>query len=133
MCRWWKKTAVKTQLVEYRVSNTSTSSYPGERNELIGVAITDELVDGLSMVYSFFLPSVEKRGMGTYMVLDHIRQAQDRGDSFVYLGYWVAGCSKMDYKARFRPLEALGPSGWRPIDVHLADQTSVAPSPPTDE
>ncbi len=49
------------------------------------------------------------------MILDHVDQAVRRGKSYVYLGYWVRGCSKMDYKSRFRPLEILGPSGWEPI------------------
>ena len=31
---------------------------------------------------------------------------------FVYLGYWVSGSEKMDYKSRFRPLEVLKPGGW---------------------
>jgi arginine-tRNA-protein transferase len=117
-----EETAVKTQLVEYRVSADSTSSYPGNSNELIGIAITDKLADGLSMIYSFFLPSVERRSMGTYMVLDHIHQAQQRDESYVYLGYWVASCSKMDYKARFKPLEVLSPSGWIPLEINSAQQ-----------
>ncbi len=117
-----EESAVETQLMEYRVSSDGASNYPGSKNELLGVAITDELADGLSMVYSFFLPSVRKRSMGTYMVLDHIRRAQECGDSYVYLGYWVAGCTKMDYKARFKPLEVLGPDGWIPLEAHLAKQ-----------
>ena len=31
---------------------------------------------------------------------------------FVYLGYWVQGSKKMDYKAGFRPLEQLTRTGW---------------------
>ena len=46
------------------------------------------------------------------MILDHIASARARGLAYVYLGYWVRGSDKMHYKARFKPLEALGPEGW---------------------
>ena len=32
---------------------------------------------------------------------------------YAYLGYWIRDAPKMAYKSRFRPLEALGPDGWR--------------------
>jgi arginine-tRNA-protein transferase len=31
---------------------------------------------------------------------------------YVYLGYWVRGSDKMDYKVRFSPIELLRPEGW---------------------
>ena len=65
------------------------------------------------MVYSFFDPSLAFRSLGTYMILDHVNSARAKSLPYVYLGYWVRGSRKMDYKARFQPLEALGPSGWR--------------------
>ena len=64
------------------------------------------------MVYSFFRPELAKRSVGAFMVLDHIRLASELGLPYVYLGYWVAGSRKMDYKRRFAPLEYLGPNGW---------------------
>ena len=79
---------------------------------LMGCALTDVLRDGLSMVYSFFHPGENFRSLGTHMILDHIEQARARGLPYVYLGYWVRGSDKMDYKSRFHPLEALGPEGW---------------------
>ena len=81
-------------------------------NRLIAVALTDDMDDGLSMVYSFFDPDETSRSLGSYMILDHIRQSVLVGKPYVYLGYWVAGSSKMDYKRRFQPLERLGPDGW---------------------
>jgi len=70
------------------------------------------LGDGLSMVYSFFEPDQAGRSLGTFMVLDHIARAQRMGLAFVYLGYWVRGSRKMDYKSRFLPQERLSPDGW---------------------
>lgn len=82
---------------------------------LLGVCLTDELSDGFSMVYSFFdpSPSVEKRSLGTYMILDHIERARKAGLPYLYLGYFVAGSPKMAYKARFQPQEHLTGGGWK--------------------
>ena len=101
-----EETPVKTHIVEYR------HSPPDGQTRLLACALTDVLRDGLSMVYSFFHPGEDARSLGTYMILDHVAAARARGLPYVYLGYWVRGSSKMNYKARFRPLEALGPGGW---------------------
>jgi hypothetical protein len=69
--------------------------------------------DGLWMVYSFFDPNLAHRSLGTFMILDHVQAAKAKRLPYVYLGYWVRGSRKMDYKSRFRPLEALGSSGWK--------------------
>ncbi len=99
---------VETRIVEYR------RCVPGRPNpgDLIAVALTDVLGDGLSMVYSFFEPDEAARSLGTFMVLDHIARAQRLGLAYVYLGYWVRGSGKMDYKSRFLPQERLTPDGW---------------------
>ena len=102
-----EETPVDTRIVEYR----------GAGGTLIACALTDRLKDGLSMVYSFFHPGEEARSLGTYMILDHVRAAQAQGLPYVYLGYWVRGSEKMDYKTRFTPLEALGQNGWEPLAV----------------
>jgi len=83
---------------------------------LLAVALSDVLSDGLSMVYSFFDPDEADRSLGTLMILDHIERAKAMGLPYVYLGYWVAGSQKMDYKRRFRPQEHLGPRGWSRVD-----------------
>jgi leucyl-tRNA---protein transferase len=84
--------------------------------DLIAVALTDVLGDGLSMVYSFFDPDESARSLGTLMVLDHIARAQRMGLAYVYLGYWVRGSHKMDYKSRFLPQERLTPEGWARVE-----------------
>lgn len=103
-----EETPVKTHLVEYRDRDGSSAG----RGKLIGCALTDELRDGLSMVYSFFHPGEEGRSLGTHMILDHVREAQALRLPHVYLGYWVRGSKKMDYKSRFRPIEGLTREGW---------------------
>ena len=99
-----EETPVDTHIVEYRKAYGDGS--------LTACALSDVLRDGLSMVYSFFHPGENARSLGTYMILDHVETARARGLPFVYLGYWITGSDKMDYKSRFRPLEALGPNGW---------------------
>lgn len=102
-----EETPVNTHIIEYR-----RPSVDGKRGSLVGCALTDVLRDGLSMVYSFFHPGENARSLGTYMILDHVREAKARGLPYVYLGYWVRGSAKMDYKSRFKPLEGLGGEGW---------------------
>lgn len=103
---------VDTVVVEYRRKGIDSFITGRGAGPLLGVALSDVLSDGLSMVYSFYDPEASWRGLGTYMILDHIRRARARGLPYVYLGYWVKGSSKMDYKARFRPQEHLMPKGW---------------------
>ncbi len=107
---------IETRIIEYRLREPG-SSLPGRHaGELIAVALTDVLADGLSMVYSFFEPDEADRSLGTFMVLDHIARAQRMGLPYVYLGYWVRGSRKMDYKSRFLPQERLTPEGWARVD-----------------
>lgn len=104
-------TAVRTHLIEYR-----TVSDDGGPGDLVAVTLTDLLSDGLSMVYSFYDPRIERRSLGIFAILDHVRQAAIVGLPFVYLGYWVQGSPKMDYKSNFRPMEVLRPLGWTRLD-----------------
>jgi len=101
---------IETRLIEYR--RRADGAAADQRGELLAIALTDVLSDGLSMVYSFFEPDEAARSLGTFMVLDHIARARRLGLNYVYLGYWVRGSRKMDYKSRFLPQERLMPDGW---------------------
>ncbi len=105
-------THVETRIIEYRLRAGGEGLYPAARGELIAVALSDMMSDGISMVYSFFNPAMESRSLGTFMVLDHIARARSLGLPHVYLGYWVRGSRKMDYKKRFLPQEHLLSQGW---------------------
>src|SRR6266567_494708 len=83
---------------------------------LLGVALTDVLSDGLSMVYSFYEPEYHSRSLGTHMILDHIARARQMGLPYAYLGYWVRDSRKMDYKGRFLPQERLLADGWTRVE-----------------
>ncbi len=109
-------THVASRLVEYRRTRTEASPSRG-RSDLMAVALTDILSDGLSMVYSFYDPNVPNRSLGSFLILDHIEKARAMGLPYVYLGYWVDGSKKMDYKRRFLPQERLSPNGWERVDA----------------
>jgi leucyl-tRNA---protein transferase len=105
-----EETPVDTHIVEYRKRE------PAEGAPLMACALTDVLRDGLSMVYSFYHPGEHERSLGTHMILDHVAAARARGLPYVYLGYWINGSDKMEYKSRFYPLEALGQNGWARLE-----------------
>jgi arginine-tRNA-protein transferase len=100
-------TAVRTHIIEYRLSRGD-----GGPGDLVGCALVDLMSDGLSLVYSFYDPVLPRRSLGSYMILDHVVQACLTNLPYVYLGYWVRGSEKMDYKVRFSPIELLRPEGW---------------------
>ncbi|HEX2559610.1 arginyltransferase [Phenylobacterium sp.] len=100
-------TAVRTHIIEYRLRSQDRG--PGD---LVACALVDLMSDGLSLVYSFYDPTMSRRSLGSFMILDHIIQACLTSIPYVYLGYWVRGSEKMDYKVKFSPIELLRPEGW---------------------
>ena len=112
-----EQTPVTSYVVEYR-----EPSVDGEQGRLVGACLTDRQNDGLSMIYSFYDPDHESRsGLGNYIILDHIKRAAGSGLPYVYLGYWIEGSSRMQYKIRYRPLEKLGADGWERFDPSRQD------------
>jgi leucyl-tRNA---protein transferase len=122
-----EETPVRSRVVEYYQPGAA-----GTRRDLVAVCLTDILSDGVSMVYSFFDPGLTRRSLGAYVILDHIRIARESNLPYVYLGYWVPGSTKMDYKARYEPLEIFVDGGWRrltPADRRpSAHERSEAPA-----
>ena len=96
---------VESGVVEYRRRGPDSAITGRDEGDIVACALTDVLADGLSMVYSFFDPELADRSLGTFMILEHIERARKLGKPYVYLGYWVDGSPKMDYKA---PLPAAG-------------------------
>lgn len=86
--------------------------YLAER--LIGVGYVDDLPGAMSAIYFFYDPGERGRSLGTWNVLRILACAAERHIPYVYLGYYVAGCRSMEYKARFTPNQTLDPDGqWR--------------------
>lgn len=113
-------TPVETFIVEFRDPDT----------RLISACLTDRLGDGLSAVYSFYAPGIDKRSMGTHAILWLIERARALGLPYVYLGYWVPESRKMAYKARFRPAEILVSGTWRTmIDADMESSGGAMTEP----
>ena len=84
--------------------------------EVVMVALIDKLIDGLSAVYTFFDPTLDKRSLGTFGVLTQINLAREIGLPYVYLGYWIEACGKMAYKRSYQPLEGLLDGRWQRLE-----------------
>ncbi len=96
---------VDTRLIEFREGDT-----------LRMVSIIDCLADGLSSVYTFYDSEVEGASFGTYGILWQISACRQIGRPYLYLGYWIRDCTKMNYKQRFAPLEGFIDGQWRPMN-----------------
>lgn len=79
---------------------------------LIGVSVCDYLEDGVSAVYTFYDATLNERSLGKFAILAQIEKARQLGLSYVYLGYWIKQCEKMNYKTDYRPLELLVNRRW---------------------
>ena len=105
------ETPVNSMVIEYLNQDPET----GE-SYLAAACLSDVLNDGLSMVYSFFDPDLAHRSIGSFMILDHIEMARSMGLAHVYLGYWVSGSKKMDYKIGYRPFQLCDGTRWHQFD-----------------
>lgn len=92
---------VDTDLIEFR-----------SKNRLQMISLIDKLSDGLSSVYTFFDPKLERSSLGTYSILWQIERCRESSLQYLYLGYWIADSPKMSYKASFRPLEGFVGGKW---------------------
>ncbi len=88
---------------------------PGEDNneELIGIAVTDQVKSGLSAVYTFFDPELgSKRSLGVFALLWQVEHAIAHKMQYVYPGFWIKDCRKMNYKSNYQPIEGLIKGQW---------------------
>jgi len=90
-----------TQFIEFSIAG-----------ELAAVAIVDCLDNALSAVYTFFDPKFSSHSPGVYAVLWQIQYAKEQGLEWLYLGFWIAGCQKMNYKSQYQPLQGLINQKW---------------------
>lgn len=123
-----EETPVKSRVIEYRGQRAlgdgqkpaaaaagAPAGGKAAEDHLAAVCLTDVLDDGLSLVYSFYDPDLRAASLGSHIILDHVELARSAGLPYVYLGYWVPGSRKMDYKARFSALEIYKGGVWQPI------------------
>ncbi len=84
-----------------------------EAGELLAVAVTDVLENGLSAVYTFYDPSKLSRSLGTWAILRQIEECRQQNLKWLYLGYWIPDSAKMQYKSSFQPFEYFDGLRWR--------------------
>jgi arginine-tRNA-protein transferase len=88
-CDW-----ANTEFVEFR-----------DCGQLAAVAVSDLLPNGSSSVYTFYDPQLSQDGLGVFALMWQIYHTKDIGLEWVYPGFWIEACNKMNYKSRFRPFE----------------------------
>ncbi|MDA1370699.1 MAG: arginyltransferase [Proteobacteria bacterium] len=82
------------------------------QDELVAVSVTDALEQGLSAVYTFFDPLLTQRSLGNFVILWQIEKARAMNLPYLFLGYWIKNCPKMQYKSSFRPIQLLIDGNW---------------------
>jgi len=84
---------------------------------MLAAAILDVEPEALSTVYCYYEPDLYRDSPGTFNILWTLDHARRRGIPFVYLGYYIHGCRKMNYKLNFRPCELLNADGtWERVE-----------------
>jgi arginine-tRNA-protein transferase len=104
----------KALFIEIYVTNQHTADKHA-KEELIGVAVTDNLATSLSALYTFFKPEELQRSLGTFAILQQIELAKSLNKQFLYLGYQIDNCQKMSYKRNFLPPERFFDDKWQLI------------------
>jgi arginine-tRNA-protein transferase len=104
-------------MVEDTPLRTVIAEFRDAQGVLVAASLLDRLDDGVSAVYSFYDPSLEKRSLGTWSILWLVEECRRQGLPHVYLGYWIGESPKMAYKARFPAVERLSAAGWVPLSA----------------
>ncbi|MFC4699672.1 arginyltransferase [Glaciecola siphonariae] len=87
-----------------------------EDGELLALAVTDRVSDGLSALYTYYRPDQTKRSLGKFMIMQQIAHASLIGLPYLYLGYQIDECKKMNYKTSFHPYQRLMNDTWHHFD-----------------
>ena len=89
----------------YRNTHNSIEMELRLQHKLMGFIILDIAERSVSAVYSVYDPYEKRRSSGTAIILKSIEWAQKNNFQYYYLGYYIPGHKKMDYKARFKPAQ----------------------------
>lgn len=85
-------------------------------DKLISVAVTDILPQGLSAVYTFYDPDYRANALGVFSILKQIETSVEYKKSFLYLGYQIDDCRKMNYKNRYFPHQRFVENKWLEVN-----------------
>jgi len=112
---WTEEREIPSSQYEFTFVNSAFNSFEisyYQSDQLVGIAICDQGQDGLSAVYTYYDPSVAKLSLGTYSILYQIDYCRQLGIKYLYLGYFVADCRSLNYKAKFSPHQKLIEGQW---------------------
>ena len=87
-----------------------------DAGKLLAVAVADELDDGFSAIYTFFEPDLPQLSLGVFAILKLMDISREAGLEFLYLGYWIKQCQKMNYKMEYKPLQIYVNNNWINVD-----------------
>lgn len=106
--------ATRSQFRSFLTSEWGITRYLELRlgGRLAAVVVCDQMENALSAVYTYFDPDLHRRSLGTHGILLQIQHARQLELDYLYLGYWIKACAKMNYKSQFRPLELLINRRW---------------------
>jgi len=86
------------------------------QNKLIAVSVTDQVDNqqekAWSAFYCFYDPDYRHNSLGKYAVLMQLQLAQAFNIEWLYLGYYIEKCQKMNYKTQFNPHQRLIDGKW---------------------
>lgn len=89
-------------------------------NKLIAVSVTDQLNNEVSTAWSafycFYDPDYTNHSLGKYAVLQQLKLAKEQKITFLYLGYYIHDCQKMNYKNQFNPHQRFINQQWVTFD-----------------
>jgi len=86
-------------------------------NQLIAVAVTDVTPVSLSAMYTFYDPAFEAYSIGSFAILLQLQLTLQMGREYLYLGYQVDNCRKMNYKSNYLPHERLKNKVWEKYTI----------------
>jgi len=91
-----------------------------DQDRLIAVSVTDVLTNGQSNAWSafycFYDPDYHYASLGKYAVLQQLTLAKKHSIEFLYLGYYIKNCQKMNYKNQFNPHQRFINQHWKDFD-----------------
>ncbi len=90
------------------------------KQKLLAVAVVDLIPGSLSSVYTYFDPDQNKRALGVYAILHQIKLARQLQLNWLYLGFWISDCTKMNYKVNYQPFELKIDNTWQFFDTKAA-------------
>ena len=94
------------------INNSMVYDLKNKENVIYASVLVDVIGNGYSAVYSFYDPEKQSRGLGKNIILNLVKILKSKNKEYLYLGYWVKTCRKMDYKILFDSIELFVNGKW---------------------